>query len=227
MEKELKDLKVLLFSYIFLFFKLHSNISLNIFLIRFTQTIAITTLPYPPSDVQSFISRDQHRLTWDRNVKELTSITVSENIEEKKKVIILRSSTNRVGPITSRDFIDITLITAIGSDGSLASAGKGIENSPKFPICDNYVRGFNNAGCGWLFEILPQEDRSVHTKISYVIETDLKGWFLPVVVNNAIGGSYVTFFEDLKKAMQEEKEKEKEKVVGEGEGGEGAGGGGV
>jgi hypothetical protein len=38
-------------------------------------------------------------------------------------------------------------------------------------------------------------------KMTYIIQTDLKGWFLPVIVNQAIGGSYCSFFEDLKTAM--------------------------
>ena len=34
-----------------------------------------------------------------------------------------------------------------------------------------------------------------------VIHTDLRGWFAPAIINQVIGGSYVSFFEDLTKAL--------------------------
>jgi len=63
---------------------------------------AICTVPFSPKRVQEFISNNEHRLTWDRNVCALTDLIVKQ--EDKKKVILLRSATNKVGPIAGMTF---------------------------------------------------------------------------------------------------------------------------
>ena len=157
---------------------------------------AICFVDYPPKYVQEFISNNEHRLTWDRNVCNLTALTVLQEV--KKKVIILRSATNKVGPIAGRDFIDTTAIIEF-DDGSLASGGAGIEGIGFPNQIGQFVRGFNHSGGGWYFQPV---DNGTKTKVTYIIQCDLKGWFPAVVINQVLGGSYVDFFADLKKALK-------------------------
>ena len=64
-------------------------------------------------------------------------------------------------------------------------------------------------GCGWFCErVRPSgavDDEcggEEGVRVTYVIQSDLKGWFLAIIVNNAIGGSYVSFFEDAFGALE-------------------------
>jgi hypothetical protein len=89
------------------------------------------------------------------------------------------------------------------ADGSWLSAGSGLEPAEScglFPPQSGWVRGFNYSGSGWYF--LPAGDRGQDTRAVYVIMTDLRGWFVSAVINRAIGGSYVSCFEDLFAALE-------------------------
>ena len=74
------------------------------------------------------------------------------------------------------------------------------------------MRGYNYPGSGWMMTPIYTDSADngcsgsepVGCKVTYIIQTDLKGWFLPIIVNQAIGGSYCTFFEDLKNAMSKQ-----------------------
>ena len=164
---------------------------------------AVCIVPFPPKYVQEFISDNNHRLIWDRNICDLTALIVKE--EEKKKIILLRSATKKVGPIAGRDFIDTTCIMEY-DDGSRVSGGAGINNIGFPSKIDNFVRGFNATGGGWYFQPI---DDGVSTKVTYIIQCDLKGWFSAILINNVIGGSYLDFFTDLKKALHSKQANEK------------------
>jgi len=95
--------------------------------------------------------------------------------------------------------VDAICITKL-PDGSIVNGGAGVENSETdspYPAVRDSIRGYNHAGSGWHFIPLA----SGGTRIAYVIQSDLKGWFLPVVINSAIAGSYAAFFEDLNRAL--------------------------
>ena len=155
---------------------------------------AVCIIHYPARHVQEFMLNHEHRLTWDRNICSLTSLPVFQ--EEKKKVVILRCATKKVGPIAGRDFLDATAIIEC-DDGTFACGGGGIDIG--FPSkIGNFVRGYNHPGGGWHFQPI---DEGRKTKVTYIIQSDLKGWFPPVVINNVLGGSYVDFFTDVKKAL--------------------------
>ena len=156
---------------------------------------AICNINYPPKHVQEFISNNEQRLIWDRNVCNLTALTVLQ--EDRKKVILLRSATNKVGPIAGRDFIDTTAIIEY-DDGSRVSGGAGIEGIGFPDRIGQFVRGFNQSGGGWYFQPI---DNGNKTKVTYIIQCDLKGWFPALVINQVLGGSFVDFFSDLKKAL--------------------------
>lgn len=166
---------------------------------------AVCLLPdISPDELMSFICDSHHRLTWDRNIRNLTLLQLANN--EQGKVSVLRSATKQVGPISGRDFVDATIILK-RPDGSIVNCGSGLEAAEccgLFPPTGDFVRGFNQAGTGWHVEPL----ESGGSRVNYVIQTDLKGWFTAFVINQAIGGSYISFFEDLQKALAQRKAKE-------------------
>lgn len=152
-----------------------------------------------PQQLIDFIGDREHRKTWDRNIADLQTVDLAT--DERGTVAVLRSCTKKVGPIAGRDFVDVTVVHTLG-DGSVVNCGTGLEVVDAFglfpPATKQFVRGFNLAGTGWHIEFEPSMKG---VKVSYVIQTDLRGWFLPVIINQAIGGSYVSFFEDLRSAL--------------------------
>eukprot|EP01035_Chromulina_nebulosa_P031454 gene31454-41943_t len=132
---------------------------------------------------------------------------VRRDVEKGRTVVILRCGTKPVGPISARDFYDSTL-SMKGADGSWVEAGAGIDCDGRFPPARGFVRGYNFPGSGWMMTPVYSTSSEggsgsipMGCKMTYIIQTDLKGWFLPLIVNQAIGGSYCAFFEDLKTAM--------------------------
>ena len=161
-----------------------------------------------PDDLCDFIHNIKHRLAWDRNVVGLTAITIHDQSftskdgrRQHKWFHMLRSTTKNVGPISGREFIDSCLLMHL-DDGSIVSASTGLtpeQTFDKFPISKDRVRGINERGSGWLFEKCGVSGNDC--KLTYTIQCDLKGWFTPMVINAAIGGSFTAFFEDLRAAL--------------------------
>jgi hypothetical protein len=154
-----------------------------------------------PKEVIDFIGDTRHRLTWDRNIADLSVLPLSD--DGKELISLLRSCTKQVGPISGRDFIDSTIVKTL-EDGSIINGGWGIdvpELGGLHPPTKKFVRGLNQAGTGWHLQVSGSD-----TRVVYCIQTDLRGWFLPVVINAAIGGSYVAFFEDMTRALNARKQ---------------------
>ena len=142
------------------------------------------------------------------------------------RAIIQYSLTNAVGPISARDFVDSVIeapISALPGDAAVAAAaarlppgtfisaaggvplGSAIDQS--WPQPSGIVRGANDA-CGWIFEPLSVEAANVAefgpliapqgaTRITYLIQTNIRGWLPTLVVNTSIYGLYKDFTTDL------------------------------
>lgn len=157
-----------------------------------------------PAQLIEFIGDRAHRLTWDRNIFDL-QMTRLRN-DERGEAAILRSCTKKVGPIDGRDFLDATIVRTL-ADGSVINCGSGLEPEETcglYPITKDFVRGFNLSGTGWHIQ---SEASNNGVKVSYIIQTDLKGWFTAFIINQAIAGSYVSFFDDLQRALKDRKTK--------------------
>ena len=171
---------------------------------------------FTPQFVQTAISDNVERLKWDSNMFGLDTIVLrgpgaaasapelsATSDAGVRRVVLLRSATKRVGPVSAREFIDVTAICDDGFPGvpagSVMSAGAGVPDADadaRFPAAHGYVRGANSPGCGWLFERTP-----AGTRVHYVIHSDLKGWFVPMVINAVLTGSFVTFFGDVRRRL--------------------------
>jgi len=103
--------------------------------------------------------------------------------------------------------------------GSWISGCHGLSEHPNFQASPAFVRGFNHAGSGWILEPLagpsqPEESPQTlppgqrhprhggasemqWTRVSYVVQSELRGWLPPAVVNSSMVGMYSTFFSDL------------------------------
>jgi len=63
-----------------------------------------------------------------------------------KRLQLFRSATKSVGPISAREFIDVTLLHRVDAD-TLVSAGAGLtveETCGHFAPAKGFVRGFNS-----------------------------------------------------------------------------------
>lgn len=174
---------------------------------------------FSPQFVQTAISDNAARLRWDRNMQALDTVVLRGAGASAaapalasgaggadagvRRVVMLRSATKQVGPVSAREFVDVTAICDDGfagvPAGSVASGGAGVVDAARFPEQPAFVRGWNSPGCGWLFERRADGGTRVH----YVIQSDLKGWFMAVVINNVLTGSFFTFFDDVNKRLAE------------------------
>ena len=165
---------------------------------------------FSPQFVQTAISDNAARLKWDSNMAALDTVVLrgpgapagAPPLDAGvRRVVMLRSATRPVGPVSAREFVDVTLICDDGFEGvppgSVVSGGAGAVDNARFPEQPGFVRGWNSPGCGWVFERRADGGTRVH----YVIQSDLKGWFMSFVVNNVLTGSFVTFFTDVRKQL--------------------------
>lgn len=166
---------------------------------------AVCVIPgIAPRELMAFIGDCPRRLTWDRNICALTTLQIRD--DSRGLVTILRCATKQVGPISGRDFIDATIVRNL-DDGSIVNGGSGLcpeDLHLLHPESKAFVRGLNQPGSGWLVEPIKSPDGAVTgSNIQYIIHTDLKGWFNAFIINQAIGGSYTAFFEDMLGALRE------------------------
>eukprot|EP00854_Cymbomonas_tetramitiformis_P027866 gene27866-34426_t len=187
---------------------------------------AIVELPnITPMQLMDFIGDNAHRKTWDKNIANLEEVVIAEgdeiesighsvgnpnqNFKEGSKdqvharCVVLRCQTKQVGPVAGRDFVDAMIVKALGN-GAVFSAGGSLSRSEAgaiFPETKGLVRGFNMYGCGMFMENISVQEGRPCTRMQYIIHSDLKGWFLPAVVNNVLGGSFCAFFECLINAL--------------------------
>lgn len=163
---------------------------------------------HSPKEIYDFLMNNDKRLGWDENVCHLDIMVLSEDKSTGEKLVILNCRTNAVGPISGRDFVDICLWKKItdekGGTVTYISAGASyLENDDikrkideHFPLPRGFIRGTNFQGGGWH---ISAGDRGA--VVTYGIHTDLAGWFPAIVVNNAIAGSYASFFRSSKNAL--------------------------
>ena len=157
---------------------------------------------FSPKQVYAVVSNDAGRTTWDRNVSIVESTTISE--DENHRLFVIHCGTKQIGPIAARDFVDC-ILCLYKEDGSIECGGVGLSDAELtgncqsiYEVLPNHIRAFNHKGSGWTFE----HDGSGGTKATMFIHVDLKGWFLPVIINKAVGGSFTSFFQDLRGALR-------------------------
>jgi hypothetical protein len=90
-------------------------------------------------------------------------------------------------------------------------AGSAIDQT--WPLPAGIVRGANDA-CGWIFEPLAVDAANAAdfgplvapqgaTRITYLIQTNIRGWMPTLVVNTSIYGLYKDFTTDLLRRLAE------------------------
>lgn len=163
---------------------------------------AVCLMPFHPAVTAQFLSDGVGRLRWDPAVSRLDCIPVADT--PRGRVHLLHSQTKAVGPISSRDFVDVVAVVRTPSGGY--ANGGGSVTDPRLPEQRGVVRGWNSGGGGWTFEPVEEAggaDAGPRCRVTYVIHSDLKGWLPALIINSAITGNYVTFFSGALAAMRE------------------------
>jgi hypothetical protein len=164
----------------------------------------VCSLPFPPSLVWDCLHDNARRHAWDRNIHRVASTPLAAGpaitpSSPPLRACIVHSQTRNVGIIAGRDFTDLPVFLSFadapaapaGPDayaapqGTLVSGGAGIEDA-QFPPQPGFVRGWNSPGSGWVLEPVAQPSGAVHTKVHYLIHTDLKGWIPSALVNASL-----------------------------------------
>jgi hypothetical protein len=175
---------------------------------------AVCVLPHAPAVLARFVADNEARMKWDSNIARLETHALAAGDAAGTgsppppgaKFYLLRCQTHAVGPISARDFVDAVATYAL-PDGRLVNGGASVVDAARCPERKGVVRGWNTPGGGWVFEPVRVPATSdgtgarVHTRVVYVIHSDLRGWMPSSVVNAALTSTYVAFFTDLRKAM--------------------------
>lgn len=133
-----------------------------------------------PKQFIDYIEDVNKRIIYDKNLKSIKKFFLEKN--DNCDTFILQTETNQVGPVSSREFIDLSIKKNL-ENGNIIFCGSGLDTNNIFPFKQNIVRGINYGVSGWFIEKNTSQD-GVH--LTLISETDLKGWFHPVVSNNAI-----------------------------------------
>lgn len=169
-------------------------------------------LPYPVAVVYALLGDLRARERWDRNIVRLDTRAVAGG------ATVFYSVTKPVGPISGRDFVDATWrgeLSALPAEvrtgagaaalaaGALVNGGAGMEaGHADFPASAAMVRGLNHAS-GWVLEPCAPDAGtsgqagSAWTRISYLVQPELKGWMPTSLVNATLAGMFTAFFGDL------------------------------
>lgn len=173
---------------------------------------AVCVLPHAPAVLARFVADNETRMKWDSNIARLETHALdpagaASPLPAGAKFYLLRCQTHAVGPISARDFVDAVATYAL-PDGRIVNGGASVVDAARCPERKGTVRGWNTPGGGWVFEPVRVPAAAdgiggerVHTRVIYVIHSDLRGWMPSGVVNSALTSTYVAFFTDLRKAM--------------------------
>ena len=145
--------------------------------------------------------------------------------QDTASYLVFCSCTRAVGPISGRDFVDAIYVgpmSLLPDEVRLAApptvaatawvnGGAGLPGGhASFPESSSFVRGAN-FGSGWVVELLagpsdasataaPLPRGATHggwTRVTYIVQSDLKGWLPAAVVNASMVNMFVTFFDNL------------------------------
>jgi len=150
-----------------------------------------------PNNFIDYIEDFEKRIVYDKNLKSLKKYPIER--DNNSEVFVLQTETYQVGPVSSREFIDLSLIKNL-EDGNVIFCGSSIELNNVFPYKENIVRGVNHEGSGWFIK---KDCLNNGTTLTLVVETDLKGWFHPVITNNSICYGLIGIFKGIYKEFKE------------------------
>lgn len=174
------------------------------------------TLPYSPSVLKEAIS-PVNRVKWDTQVRSIDEKAFIPTGRSGVTCAVTIYSVNGALVISARDFCDLSYHET-EEDGSVLLYGRSIETE-KYPEQPGFVRAENLAGGGWVIRPVDASAGSssgsaakseggpsavsIHSRCAYLIMSDLKGWLPSWAVDQAIVGTYNTFFADLTKFLEE------------------------
>jgi hypothetical protein len=167
----------------------------------------VCEMAHAPSTVWACLHDNEKRHLWDRNISRVTALCVRAGAPvteggAPERACIVHSQTRNVGIIAGRDFVDLPVFLSfedgpsaptgpdgfVAPKGTLVSGGAGIEDA-RYPPAAGFVRGWNSPGSGWVLEPVPQPGGAVHTRVHYLIHTDLKGWIPTMLINSSLAVS--------------------------------------
>ncbi|XP_062519768.1 stAR-related lipid transfer protein 3-like [Corticium candelabrum] len=100
------------------------------------------------------------------------------------------------GMVSRRDFVNVRYWEKQGD--IYISGGKGIEYS-RMPKQDGIIRGLNGPG-GYI--MAPSSHNHQHSLVTWVLDTDLKGWIPQYIIDKALAGVMLNFFSSLTERVE-------------------------
>lgn len=133
------------------------------------------------------------RLRWDKAMKK---IEVIKRVDENLRVNRTTTNSAAMGLISPRDFVDAVL--TVHGDSYISTNGISVI-CPDKPPQDKYVRGWNYH-CGLM--CLQHPEQPQHSRLLSFIQPDIRGMLPRSLVDSAIPGSMIDFFNNLRACLK-------------------------
>ncbi|KJE91745.1 hypothetical protein CAOG_02839 [Capsaspora owczarzaki ATCC 30864] len=136
---------------------------------------------------------DTMRAKWDSSSK---SMSLVQQVSDTVSIIRTITHSAMMGLISARDFVDLSVLRKLDGTDDWICAAQSVEH-PDTPHEHGLVRG-HNYPCGFWIQSI---DGGKRTRFTYVLHTSLRGSLSTSLVESALPGAQISFFEEVKKAL--------------------------
>ncbi|KAG8227548.1 hypothetical protein J437_LFUL000648 [Ladona fulva] len=143
--------------------------------------------------LDELFSRLENVPSWNPTILESHRI---QTVDDHTDISYIVTAEGGGGLVSSRDFVNLRHWDVI--DGSYISAGVSVTH-PEKPPQKKYVRGENGPGC-WAMSPIAGNPGSC--SFQWLLDTNLKGWLTPIVVDGALTGAMFDYIRHLRKYAQ-------------------------
>ena len=165
--------------------------------------LATGLVPIEPKKLATLLWESKNRLAWDISYDSIdTIISNYTNQESNDHIMLVRLKIKPVLIVSARDFCMIQLKRNFQNNGNIGSVSFSIEDE-RVPVDTNFVRGEVLPGSAWFIEPVPIESSSstssqvIHSRLTYIILTDIKGWVPAFAINNAVAQTFTNYYTEL------------------------------
>lgn len=168
--------------------------------------LASGIVPIEPQQLAKLLWNTKDRLSWDISYDGIDEIVTNySNQLTNDHAMLVRLKIKSVLIVSARDFCNVQLKRQLDSTGTTMCSVSFSITDTRCPVHNDYVRGEVLPGSAWYIEPVPVASSSssslslIHSRLTYVIFTDIKGWVPVFAINNAVAQTFTNYYTELDK----------------------------
>jgi DNA-directed RNA polymerase subunit N (RpoN/RPB10) len=158
---------------------------------------AVGMIPGPPEQVAYYLWDPAGRTSWDTTCAAWTRLSAdclpggspAGTIDD---IGVHHLCVRRVLVVSPRDFVSVQCKRLL-ADGTLASVAFAVEDA-RAPATADYVRAEVWPGSAWRVEPVRSEDGQLHSRLYYIMFSDVKGWLPHAAINSAMTATIKEYY---------------------------------